>query len=113
MAGIKDAFNALLGMTAKQVTIKRLSDSGDDFSGTIRAAYSNFFRNQEGPANSTFEGREFVISKKSVIEAGLTSILKNDRLVFPDEEVQEVTIDSVREMTDIGGEIIGYRVTTR
>lgn len=109
---IKNAFNYALSLNSKEATLKRFT-VGPDQTGTIRVSFSNYFRNQEGPSNTVFEGREFVISKDSVTGAGFTSILRGDRLVFSDAEIQEVSVDVVREMTDLGGEIIGYRVTTK
>lgn len=109
---LKTAFENILSINSKEVTIKRYT-SGPDQTGTIRVAFSNYFRNQEGPANTVFEGREFVITKSSLEQAGFSTVMRGDRLIFTDPDISEVTVDIVREMTDIGGSIMGYRVATK
>lgn len=76
--------------------------------GTIRATPSNYFRNMEVADKITTEGREFVISKDSLDAISFPTIRKGDKLV--DTAMGTMTINECREMFDIGGVIIGYRV---
>lgn len=108
---LKDAFNQLLGVHNRTVTFTRIPSSGPNITGTLKVTPSNYFRNLEGPANVVIEGREFVISKDNLSISGVTNIRRGDRL--SDSELGDMTIDIVREVFDVGGSIIGWRITTR
>ena len=100
-------------MTGREVIVKRFDVDGNLKTGIVKAAASNYFRNQEGAANVVFEGREFVIAKDSLTAAGFSSIVRGDRIDTQDAEMQECVVDVVKELQDIGGAIMGYRVTTK
>lgn len=105
MSLLKFAFNGLLGMHYRSMTLKRLGSPG--FSITIKATPSNYFRNLETAGDVTAEGREFIISKTQIDGTAVDKIKKGDRLV--DVDMGEMTIIEAREMFDVGGEIIGFR----
>lgn len=105
---IKNAFNFILNMQSRDMIIQSLVD-GTQYN--IKAAPSNFSRDLATVEEITVEGYEFVISKRNLIESGfLVPPTKGDRLIDP--EYGDNTIDFVKPMVDLGGEIIGYRIRT-
>lgn len=103
---IKTAFNTLLKLHSRDVTISR---PGTVLTKDIIVSPSNFYRNMEGPADTSIKGREFVIGKDQ-FDGTFTSPKRGDKL--QDSELGYMTLREVREMFDIGGAIIGYRIRT-
>jgi len=103
---LKDAFDSLLGVHKRTMTISR--STGE--SASIFVTPSNFFRNTEGPSDTTISGREFVISARTLSKAVFPYPKRGDRLEDP--ELGSLTISEVREMYDYGGSIIGFRLRT-
>lgn len=99
---LKDAFNALLAMQSRSMTLKRAADEI-----TVKAAPSNYSRNLAGPSDIAIKGREFVISKDDLVTP-LTKIRRGDSLIDVDFGTMAVT--EVIEMYDLGGAVIGFRV---
>jgi hypothetical protein len=97
----------LLHLHSRPATISR---PGSKLTGIVRAAPSNYFRNLQGPSDSVFHGREFVISKAALDVISYGPIKRGDRLTFSDIGV--VTINEPIELYDLGGAIMGYRVRT-
>lgn len=100
------AFNMLLKLRGRTVTLKRLGASS--FSFTVTVAPSNYTRFLEGPSDVTMPGREFVISYKELTALNVPKLRRGDRIV--DTEMGEMTISEIREMFGLGSEIIGYRL---
>ncbi len=75
---------------------------------SIYISPSNYFRHLAGPEEMTISGREFVISKKVLDSVYYPIPKKGDRL--KDSDLGTMTLSEVREMFDMGGKIIGYRV---
>ena len=101
---VRDAFDALLGLHKRAMTLTRGSDTIDIF-----ASPSNYSRNLAGPSETVIEGREFVISKTQ-IQAPFTGLRRGDRLTDP--ELGVMSISEIVEMYSLGGEIVGWRVRT-
>jgi hypothetical protein len=106
---VRAALDIMLSIHGREMTITRTTAEGD-LTGTIRLAPSNYFRNLAGPDAVTMEGKEFVISKTALTSAGFTNLKKGDRLT--DSEIGINVISEIREMFDIGGVIMGYRIRT-
>ena len=103
----KAAFNFMLTLTARTGTVTRPGDTPVTIE--IKYAASNYSRNLEGPANVVIPGKEFVISYDSFSGTSYPLPLKRgDRMVDP--ELGTMVISEVREMFDLGGGIMGYRV---
>lgn len=105
---LDNAFNILLNLHSKPVTISRRSSP--PLTGSIRAAPSNYYRNLEGPSDIVVKGREFVISKLALDAVTYPEPKRGDQLTFSD--IGTLTITEVREMYNLGGNIMGYRVRT-
>lgn len=106
---IKNALEFMVNLHNRVVTFKRLGTP--DITFQVKASPSNYFRNLAGPSDVVMEGREFVIPKSEFIKNAFTSPIKRgDRLV--DTELGTMIIAESREMYDIGGDIIGFRVRT-
>jgi len=101
---IRDAFDAMLGLHKRAMTLTRGDDSIE-----IYASPSNYSRNLAGPSETSIEGREFVISKTQ-IQDPFTGLRRGDRLT--DSETGVMVISEIIEMHALGGEIIGWRVRT-
>jgi hypothetical protein len=105
---LASALNMLLHLHSKAFTITR---PGTTFTGAIRAAPSNYFRNLQGPSELVMPGREFVLSKLSLDMSGFgQDIKRGDRLTSSD--LGTLSIVEVREMYDLGGAVMGYRIRT-
>lgn len=101
---LSDAFNGLLALHQRPMTLTRGDDSIE-----IYASPSNYSRNLAGPSETVIEGREFVISKKQMQDP-FTLLKRGDRLT--DSELGTFAISEIIEMYALGGEIIGWRVRT-
>jgi hypothetical protein len=73
-------------------------------------APSNYYRNLEGPSDIVVRGREFVISKLALDAVNFPFPRRGDQLEFSD--IGTLTITEVREMFNLGGDIMGFRVRT-
>jgi hypothetical protein len=105
MSSLKDAFNAILSLRTRPMTLTQGYETI-----TVNAAPANYARNLDGPSETAIEGREFVISKKDLISP-ITTLKRGDRLADP--ELGTFAIDTITEMYDIGGAIMGYRVRSK
>lgn len=78
---------------------------------SLMIAPANFFRNLAAPEEIVFEGKEFVIAKRSFDNSSFTNKFpeRSDRIIDPD--LGDNSISEVREMF-AGGQLIGYRVRT-
>lgn len=105
---VRFALNMMLGLHSRAVTIER-PKTAQTFS--VKAAPSNYSRNLEGPEETVMKGREFVISKTALDEVAFPCPVKRgDRIVDP--EIGNNSIVEVREMFDLGGAVIAYRIRT-
>ena len=110
---LKDAFNYALSIHRRKCTLTRISGT-DGVSDTVMEIHitpSNYFRNLEGPSNTTIEGREFVVSKDVFLSSEISSFKRGDRIT--DDDLGDMAVDTIKELYDIGGSIIGWRITTR
>lgn len=104
---LDQAFNVLLSRHSRPATLKRI-EKPTTLETAIRIAPSNFVSNAEGPADVTIKGREFVISKESIVAPFTPIMKKGDKVV--DTELGSMAITEIKEMYDFGGAIIGYRI---
>lgn len=105
---VRAALNMMLSIQSRDMTLER---PDDNISVSIKAAPSNYSRNLQGPEETVMDGREFVISKDVLDGVNFPCPIKRgDRLV--DADLGDNSITEVREMFDIGGAVIGYRVRT-
>lgn len=102
----KDTFNAILSLHRRAMTITR--PGSPDVVVNIFATPSNYFRNLEVTNAVTTPGREFVISKQVLDNVSFPTPKKGDYLT--DVNLGTMTISEIREMHDLGGAIMGYRV---
>lgn len=106
---IRAALDIMISMQGRQMSITR--DALTPITASIKAAPSNYFRNLQGDSEIVIEGREFVITRSSLESVSFPfPIVRGDVLEDPDLGV--LTISESREMFDVGGKIIGYRVRT-
>jgi hypothetical protein len=103
---IRQALNLMISLQSRPMTLTRPGD--EDFTVDVRVAPSNFSRNTEGPSDTTIPGREFVVSKTALDESGFPIPARGDFLTDPD--LGTMTVSDIREMYDIGGAIIAYRL---
>ncbi len=108
MSFLESAFNLMLSIHAKEVTIKRIGTA--TISATVKIAPSNYFRNTEAPSDTVIPGREFVVSKRALDLSGFPQPKRGDKLIRDD--MGTMTITEVREMFDVGSSIIGFRLRT-
>lgn len=108
---LDQAFNSLLSIHNRSMKLFRkgaaapLGTVGID----VQATPSNYFRNLEGPSEMVIHGREFILSKENLLQAGFTLPLKRgDYLVDP--ELGAITLSEIREIYNQGGAIMGFRV---
>lgn len=100
---LTDAFNSLLGLTKRSVTILRPGGT----SKTIYISASNYSRNLQGPSDMAIKGREFVASKKTFDDVSFGEPKRGDRIT--DTVMGNMTIVEVTEMFGLQGELLGYR----
>ena len=108
MSFLESAFNLMLGLHAKEVTLKRIGTT--TLSVTVKMAPSNYFRNTEGPSDTVIPGREFVVSKAALDAVSFPTPARGDKIVWTG--IGTLTLTEVREMFDLGSTIIGYRIRT-
>lgn len=103
---LASAFNTLLKLKGRTVTLKRLGTPG--WSYTVIVAPSNYARFLEGPSDVTMPGREFVISATQLKELAVPQLRRGDRI--EDSVMGDMAISEIREMFGLGNEILGYRL---
>lgn len=84
-------------------------DTSDSYN--IRITPTNYQRNLQGPGESVFEGREWIVTKTNLDAASFTGRLKRNHRI-QDAELGEMTVREAIEMFDHFGNIIGFRVRT-
>jgi len=104
---LKNAFNTLLFIHKREVTIERPTSIT---AVTIFVSPSNYSRNLQGPEEIVMDGREFVVSLKSLSDVNYPMPKRGDRIKDP--QLGVCTVTEVREMYDFGGNILGYRIRT-
>lgn len=102
---IRAALDLMLSIQKRDMTISR---PGTALTGPVTVSPSNYFRNLSGPEQITIEGKEFVIPKSSLDSISYPVPKKGDRLTDP--EIGVSVISEIREMFDVGGAIIAYRI---
>ena len=103
---IKKSFIAILRMQQKDFTLFRPGGS----SITIKVAPSNFFKTTQDVSEITVEGREFIILKDDLDAQTYGIVKRGDKLYHAD--LGTLTIDTTKEMYDLGGGVIAYRMRT-
>lgn len=104
---IKQAFNYILNITGGPVEIDRPSVMPSPV--VVKASAGNYFRNLEAPADIVTDGREFVMSYEALFNQSYPLPLRRGDRIYS-QQLGEFAVTEVREMHDIGGEVIGYRV---
>lgn len=104
---IKNGFNLMISLQGRLMTIYRPATA---YTASVKFAPSNYSRNLEGPAETVIDGKEFVCTKDSLDLASYPVIKRGDKL--DDPNLGKMTISEVRELYDLGGAIIGYRLRT-
>ena len=102
---LSTAFNQLLGIHCRKVTIER---KGVFAPVQIKVTPSNYNRNLAGPEEVVIKGREFVITKFALEAANFPAPRRGDMIVDPD--LGSNSISEVHEIMGFGGGILGYRV---
>lgn len=106
----KEAFNMALSLKASK-TSKLTRPGSPNVEVTVPMAISNYGRSLAGPANVTITGKEFVMSKDALDESGFGDVPKRgDRIYY--DGLGILMIGFVDPMSDIGGDIIGWRLRT-
>lgn len=105
---LEAAFNLMLGIQGRTMTLSRLGDNA--LSVEVKMAPSNYSRNLEGPSDTVMPGKEFVVSKSVLDSVSFPKPKRGDRI--SDEDMGTLTISEIREMFDVGGKLIGYRLRT-
>ena len=104
---IKGAFNFMVSMQGREVTILR---PGTELSATVKIAPSNYSRNLQAPSEIVITGREFVLPKSYLDNGKFPPPKRGDRMSDPEFGI--MIISDINEMFDIGGSTIGYRIRT-
>ena len=97
----------MLSIHGRTVTLMR---PGTVLTGEVRISPSNYFRHLEAIEKIVSQGREFVLSKEHLDKLNFGRPKRGDKLIDPD--LGTMTITEPREMYDLGGAIIGYRLRT-
>jgi len=104
----RTAFDTLNHQKSRPATLLNRDDST---SFQIGITPTNYQRNLQGPGETVFEGREWIITKTNLDRSGFTGFLKRN-LRIQDADLGEMTVREVIEMYDHFGNIIGFRVRT-
>lgn len=103
------AFNILINLHGRKMNFSR---PGTSFTGNIKFASSNYFRNLDVEQNVVSKGREYVISKVELdTEIPGFAIPKRGDVIV-DSQLGRMVLSEVRELHDLGGAIMGFRVRT-
>lgn len=103
---LEAAFNVIINLKGR---LMELHDLETDTKVSFKIAKSNYFRSLQGMEEISIDGREFIISKKLLVESGFPGLVKNVRIIDP--EGGQYTISDIEEMEGLGN-ILGYRVKT-
>jgi hypothetical protein len=103
---LEASFNFMLNLHKRAVKLSRPAVMEVD----IFVTPSNYTRFLAGPEEISMQGREYIISKTNLIASGFPALKKGDRIT--DSELGTYPIAEIKEMFDLGGNIIGYRVRT-
>lgn len=106
----KEAF--LMALNIKASKTSKLTRLGSpDKTVTVPMAISNYGRSLAGPANVTITGKEFVMAKDTLEKTDFGDIpKKGDRIYY--DGLGTLMIGFVDPMSDVGGDIIGWRLRT-
>ena len=104
---LESAFGLLLSVNGRVMTLKRLEP---EQSVQVQMSPSNYSRILEGPSETVIPGKEFVVSKSALDSVSFPKPRRGDRII--DTDMGTLTISEVREMFDVGGNIMGYRIRT-
>ena len=107
---LADAFNLMLNLKKRNMKLYRVGAAPAN-EGFLDVSPSSFQRKLDGPADSIVEGRQFIISKKNFTACGFVGPIKRGDKLY-DVELGVMTIDQIEDLYDIGGAIIGWRVST-
>lgn len=103
---LDNAFHLLLNLHSRQVSLERPGKEAI----SIKITPSNYFRNLSAPEEIIVEGREFIVTKRSLDAQSFGPPKRGDRITDSDLGLSVIT--EVREIFAFGGEIIGYRLRT-
>jgi hypothetical protein len=104
MSNLANAFNRLLGLHFRTVTLTRPGGA----SVTVKMTPSNYSRNLAGPEEMIVEGREFVVAKANLDAVSFPMPKRGDRIA--DAALGTHVVSEVKELLGFGGAIIGYRI---
>jgi hypothetical protein len=104
---LENAFNYALSIISRKVTFERPGVIDEI---EIVVSPSNYQRKLAGPEDVTVSGREFVISARLLKSKGITEVKEGDRITDPEYGLRMVT--DVKELYDLGANVIGFRVRT-
>ena len=107
MSILTNAFKITTSLISRSVTIYRGTSNVAD--PVVKIAPSNYFRGPSGPSDTILKGREFVIAKSEYDKVVLTGGIRRGDYI-KDSKLGTMSIKEVREMFDLGGEILGYRI---
>lgn len=105
---LEPAFNLMLSLQGRMMTITRPGET--PITGDVKMSPSNYSRNLEGPSETVIPGKEFVVSKSALDLIEFPRPKRGDRIL--DADMGTLTISEVREMFDLGGKLMGYRLRT-
>lgn len=107
---LANAFNAILALHSRTMTIYRPSSTESTTPVSIKMTPANYFRNLSGPDETVTVGREFVISMENLKASGFPIPKRGDRI--EDLELGLNVVAEVREMYDLQAQIMGFRIRT-
>lgn len=107
---LANAFNAILALHSRTMTIYRPSSTENTTPVSIKMTPANYFRNLSGPDETVTVGREFVISMENLKASGFPIPKRGDRI--EDLELGMNVVAEVREMYDLQAQIMGFRIRT-
>jgi hypothetical protein len=102
-SNVHNSFNILKLVELDMQLERRGSIAAQD----IKAAPSNYYRNQQAPEDMRTQGREYIIRKSELDKTAFTSLRRGDALIST--ELGEKSIIEIREMI-ILGKIVGWRI---
>lgn len=107
MSMLSNAFKITTSLISRSVTVYRgTSDISD---ATVKISPSNYFRGTQGPSETIMKGREFVMAKSEYDKVLLDGGIRRGDYI-KDPKLGTMSIKEVRELFDLGGEVLGYRI---
>lgn len=103
-------FNQLLKLQSRSAKLVRQNAVPPDSEYDISMAPSNYSRNLAGPENTSMSGKEWVISKQVLVNAGFTDDVRRGDILLANNDRMRIT--EVIPMPDLGGVYMGFRVRT-